>query len=51
MVINVADGREVGIAASLILKFDSTIDDKAAVEKVLKGHHHTRNRGQLGVAW
>lgn len=36
VVINVADGQEVGIAASLILKFDSTIDDKAAVEKVLK---------------
>lgn len=36
VVINVADGQEVGIAASLILKFDSTVEDKAAVEKVLK---------------
>lgn len=35
VVINVADGQEVGIAAPLILTFDSTVTDKEAVEKAL----------------
>ena len=35
VVINVADGQEVGIAVPLILKFDSTVTDKKAVEKAL----------------
>ncbi|GAA4682103.1 L,D-transpeptidase [Gordonia humi] len=35
VVVNIADGQEVGIAAPLILQFDGTIEDKAAVEKVL----------------
>ncbi|MGW0038314.1 L,D-transpeptidase [Gordonia sp. NPDC003376] len=35
LVVNVADGQEVGIAAPLILKFDSTVTDKEAVEKAL----------------
>ncbi|MDF0528322.1 Ig-like domain-containing protein [Tsukamurella sp. 8F] len=34
-VINIADGQEVGIAASLMLQFDQSIEDKAAVEKAL----------------
>ncbi|MFT4128190.1 MAG: Ig-like domain-containing protein [Gordonia sp. (in: high G+C Gram-positive bacteria)] len=36
VVVNVADGQEVGIAAPLILKFDGTVTDKAAVEQALK---------------
>lgn len=35
VVVNIADGQEVGIAAPLILKFDGTVDDKEAVEKAL----------------
>lgn len=35
VVVNVADGQEVGIAAPIILKFDGTVEDKAAVEKAL----------------
>ncbi|MGZ8178475.1 L,D-transpeptidase [Williamsia sp. SKLECPSW1] len=35
VVINIADGQDVGIAAPLILKFDSTVTDKKAVEKAL----------------
>lgn len=35
VVVNIADGQEVGIAAPLILKFDGTVTDKAAVEKAL----------------
>ncbi|NDK89252.1 L,D-transpeptidase family protein [Gordonia desulfuricans] len=35
LVVNIADGQEVGIAAPLILKFDSTVTDKEAVEKAL----------------
>ena len=35
VVVNIADGQEVGIAAPLILKFDGTVEDKAAVEKAL----------------
>ncbi|MGU3292907.1 L,D-transpeptidase [Williamsia sp. M5A3_1d] len=35
VVVNIADGQEVGIAAPLILKFDSTVTDKKAVEKAL----------------
>lgn len=34
-VINIGDGQEVGIAAPIILKFDGTVEDKAAVEKAL----------------
>ncbi|QHN24897.1 L,D-transpeptidase family protein [Gordonia pseudamarae] len=49
VVINVADGQEVGIAASLILKFDSTIEDKAAVEKVLQVTTTPETEG--GWAW
>ena len=36
VVVNVADGAEVGIAAPLILKFSGTVNDKATVEKALK---------------
>lgn len=36
VVINIADGAEVGIAAPLILKFAGTVTDKAAVEKALR---------------
>ncbi|GAC70176.1 L,D-transpeptidase [Gordonia soli] len=36
VVLNIADGQEVGIAAPIILKFDGTVQDKAAVEKRLK---------------
>jgi len=32
---NIGDGQEVGIAAPIILKFDSAIEDKAAVEQAL----------------
>jgi lipoprotein-anchoring transpeptidase ErfK/SrfK len=32
---NIGDGQEVGIAAPIILQFDSAIEDKAAVEKAL----------------
>jgi lipoprotein-anchoring transpeptidase ErfK/SrfK len=32
---NIGDGQEVGIAAPIILQFDSSIEDKAAVEKAL----------------
>jgi lipoprotein-anchoring transpeptidase ErfK/SrfK len=32
---NIGDGQEVGIAAPIILKFDSVIEDKAAVEQAL----------------
>ncbi len=32
---NIGDGQEVGIAAPIILQFDSTIENKAAVEKAL----------------
>lgn len=35
VVVNIADGQEVGIAAPLILKFDGTVDDKEAVERAL----------------
>ncbi|MFT4042120.1 MAG: Ig-like domain-containing protein [Gordonia sp. (in: high G+C Gram-positive bacteria)] len=35
VVINIADGQEVGIAAPLILKFDDTVTDKEAVERAL----------------
>ncbi|MGC4934297.1 Ig-like domain-containing protein [Gordonia sp. DT30] len=35
VVVNVADGQEVGIAAPLILKFDGTVDNKEAVERAL----------------
>ena len=35
VVVNIADGQEVGIAAPLILKFDGTVDNKEAVEKAL----------------
>lgn len=35
VVVNVADGQEVGIAAPLMLQFDGTIADKEAVEKAL----------------
>lgn len=35
VVVNIGDGQEVGIAAPIILKFDGTVDDKAAVEKAL----------------
>ncbi len=35
VVVNIADGQEVGIAAPLILKFDSTVSDKKAVERAL----------------
>ncbi len=33
--VNIGDGQEVGIAAPIILKFNRTITDKAAVEKAL----------------
>ncbi|MGV9709192.1 L,D-transpeptidase [Gordonia sp. NPDC003424] len=35
VVVNIGDGQEVGIAAPIILKFDGTVEDKAAVEKAL----------------
>ncbi|MCP2175255.1 L,D-transpeptidase [Williamsia maris] len=35
VVVNIADGQEVGIAVPLILKFDSTVSDKKAVERAL----------------
>lgn len=35
LVINIADGQEVGIAAPLMLKFDGVVTDKEAVEKAL----------------
>ncbi|MEP9395407.1 Ig-like domain-containing protein [Gordonia sp. VNQ95] len=35
LVVNIADGQEVGIAAPLILKFDGTVTDKEAVERAL----------------
>ena len=35
VVVNIADGQEVGIAAPIILKFDGTVEDKAAVERAL----------------
>ncbi|MGV9826685.1 Ig-like domain-containing protein [Gordonia sp. NPDC003429] len=35
VVVNIADGQEVGIAAPLILKFDGTVDNKEAVERAL----------------
>ncbi|MBT0566926.1 Ig-like domain-containing protein [Williamsia sp. CHRR-6] len=35
VVINIADGQEVGIAAPLILKFDAEVTDKKAVERAL----------------
>ncbi|MBJ8339760.1 L,D-transpeptidase family protein [Antrihabitans sp. YC3-6] len=33
--IQIADGQEVGIAASIIVQFDAHVEDKAAVEKAL----------------
>ncbi|GAB17480.1 hypothetical protein GOEFS_035_00110 [Gordonia effusa NBRC 100432] len=35
VVVNIADGQEVGIAAPIILKFDGTVHDKEAVENAL----------------
>ncbi|MBD0861657.1 L,D-transpeptidase family protein [Gordonia sp. zg691] len=35
VVVNIGDGQEVGIAAPLILKFNGTVEDKAAVERAL----------------
>ena len=35
VVVNIADGQEVGIAAPLILKFDGTVEDKETVERAL----------------
>ncbi|SIS17904.1 L,D-transpeptidase [Williamsia sterculiae] len=35
VVLNIGDGQEVGVAAPLILKFDSTVNDKKAVERAL----------------
>ncbi len=35
VVVNIADGQEVGIAAPLILKFDGTVANKEAVEQAL----------------
>ncbi|GAB2641222.1 L,D-transpeptidase LdtMt5 [Gordonia jinhuaensis] len=49
VVINIADGASVGIAAPLILKFDSDITDKAAVEKALKVTTTPATEG--GWAW
>jgi lipoprotein-anchoring transpeptidase ErfK/SrfK len=36
VVLNIADGQEVGIAAPLIIKFDEVVTDKKAVEEALK---------------
>ena len=45
-----ADGQVVGVAAPIIMQFDASITDKAAVEKAMKVTTDTAGRGQLGVA-
>ncbi len=49
VVVNIADGQEVGIAAPIILKFGGTVQDKAAVEKALTVTTHPETEGSW--AW
>ena len=48
LVINIADGQEVGIAAPLILKFDGVVTDKKAVEEALKVTTTPETEGSWG---
>ncbi|MET9201059.1 Ig-like domain-containing protein [Gordonia sp. NPDC003585] len=49
VVVNIGDGQEVGIAAPIILKFDGTVEDKAAVERALTVTTTPRTEGSW--AW
>lgn len=48
VVINIADGQEVGVAAPLIIKFDEVVTDKKAVEQALKVTTTPETEGSWG---
>lgn len=48
VVINIADGQEVGVAAPLIIKFDEVVTDKKAVEQALEVTTTPETEGSWG---
>jgi hypothetical protein len=49
-VLNIGDDRTVGVAAPIEIQFDRHVEDRAAIEKVLKVDDLDGGRGRVGLA-